>query len=170
MRVTTEKKQETRRRLLNVAGDLFRDQGFGATTTRDIGKKARLASGTMFNYFRSKEELALALVVELLDQAHAEFESTRRPAGTLDEWMFALITTELRHLSSTRTFLRDILDGVLHPFAAEDSSAAAVRRTHMARVRAVLSDSGINSQAGSADPNVRAGFMLMPESGASSVI
>jgi AcrR family transcriptional regulator len=148
VRVTSERKQATRERLLRVAGELFRDRGFAATTTRHIAKKARLASGTMFNYFPSKEELALALVVELLQAAHVEFSATRRLAGTLDEWMFALITTELRHLSPTRTYLRDILDGVLHPAAGEHSSAAAVRRTHLRRVREILSDSGISSQAG----------------------
>jgi AcrR family transcriptional regulator len=149
MRITLEKKQETRQRLLKVAGDLFRDKGFGPTTTRHIAKKAHLASGTMFNYFRSKEELALALVAEYLEQAHAEFEATRRPAGSLEEWLFALIATELRHLNPTRAYLTDILDGVLHPFAAEESSAAAVRRTHLERVHEVLDHFGIEAHVGS---------------------
>lgn len=149
MRVTVEKKQETRRRLLQVAGHLFRDKGFATTTTRDIGKKARLASGTMFNYFRSKEELALALVVELLEQAHVEFESIRRPAGSLEEWLFALVATELRHLNPTRSYLTEILDGVLHPFAAEETSAAAVRRTHLAQVHDILDHFGVAAHVGS---------------------
>jgi AcrR family transcriptional regulator len=139
---------ETRHMLVQAAGDLFRSQGFAETTTRDIAKKARLASGTMFNYYRSKEELALALVVDLLGQAHAEFVATRRLAGTLDEWLFTLVATELRHLHPTRGYLKDILDGVRHPSAEEETTGHAVRQSHLKQVHEVLGNFGIDVQAG----------------------
>jgi AcrR family transcriptional regulator len=128
MRITAEKAVQTRRRLLKVAGELFGERGFEETTTRDVAARAGLASGTLFNYYRSKEELALGLVIEHLTEANTEFETLRRPAGSLEEWLFAFVTTELRHLAPIRPFLLDILNGVLHPFAAEDTSAGTVRR------------------------------------------
>ena len=38
MRVTAEKKQETRRRIVECARKLFNDNGFEQTTTRDIAE------------------------------------------------------------------------------------------------------------------------------------
>ena len=148
MRITAEKKAETRSRLIQIAGDLFGEQGFAETTTRHIAKKAHLASGTIFNYFRSKEELARALVVGLLEGAHVEFAATRRLAGTLDEWLFGLVATELRHLQSTRSYLREILNGVIHPFDSAGSVATEFRRVHLNQVREILDNFGIDGHAG----------------------
>lgn len=150
MRITLEKKEQTRRRLLDVASDLFRTKGFSETTTRDIGKKARLASGTMFNYFRSKEELALSQVAELLARAHEEYESTRRPAGALEEWLFALVATELRHLTPARSYLTEILVGAFHPLASEESCTVGVQRVHLEQVHAILDHFGVTGHLGTA--------------------
>lgn len=148
MRVTNEKKQATRQRLLLVAGELFREQGLASTTTRDIAKKARLASGTMFNYFQSKEELALAIVGELLQQAHVEFAATRRLAGTLDEWLFGLVAVELRHLKTTHSFMKDVLAVMQHSPGADESNVTTVRRAHLAQVDDILANFGIDARAG----------------------
>lgn len=148
VRITAERKRANRSRLLQVAGDLFHVRGFASTTTRNIATTAGLASGTMFNYFRSKEELAVALVVELLTAAHVEFVASRRLAGTLDEWLFGLVATELRHLKPTRGYLKDVLGGVQSISATEDTHGIALRRAHMAQVDDVLANFGINARAG----------------------
>lgn len=148
MRVTPEKQEETRRRLLEAGARLFAERGFGATTTRDIAKSAMLASGTMFNYFRTKEELALALVLEAVRQAHAEFVATRRLAGTLDEWLFALVATELRRLAPMRTYLKEILNAVMQPLPDAESHGLTLRRLHLEQVQEVLGHFGIDAAKG----------------------
>jgi len=57
------KKKETRRRLLDAAMELFREQGYSATTVEDITEHADVAKGTFFNYFPSKEALLSELSV-----------------------------------------------------------------------------------------------------------
>ena len=55
------KKKETHRRLMKVALQLFREQGYEATTVEEITKAADVAKGTFFNYFETKEAILPAL-------------------------------------------------------------------------------------------------------------
>ena len=85
MRITAKAKQETRLKLLECAHKLFLAKGFEATTTRDVANAAGIATGTLFNYFASKEALAMTIVCEALDEAGAEFEGRLRGDEALDE-------------------------------------------------------------------------------------
>jgi AcrR family transcriptional regulator len=62
------KKQETRRRLLEIALKLFREQGYDTTPVKQITKTAGIAKGTFFNYFDSKEAILPALAEWRLQQ------------------------------------------------------------------------------------------------------
>lgn len=66
-RLTRAQQQErTRRRLLEVAGELFTDQGYQATSLEQITEKARLTKGAVYSNFSSKADLALAVLDELV--------------------------------------------------------------------------------------------------------
>ena len=64
---------------------LFAEKGFYHTTTKAISRKAGIAEGTLFNYFETKEDLALYFFERELDEVIAWYErdrgSTRGPAG-----------------------------------------------------------------------------------------
>jgi AcrR family transcriptional regulator len=71
--------EERRRQLVDVALRLFAENGYDATTTRQIAEAAGVAEGLIFRYFRSKQEILLAVLrrqhpVETLYQARAELE------------------------------------------------------------------------------------------------
>lgn len=55
---------ETRRRILDVAARLFREQGYAGVSLRAIAAEAGLQAGSLYYHFGSKEDL----VVEILDQ------------------------------------------------------------------------------------------------------
>ena len=69
MRVTADRERETRRRIVDCARNLFNDKGFEQTTTRDIAEAAGIAAGTMFNYFPTKETLAMTIVDAAITRA-----------------------------------------------------------------------------------------------------
>src|SRR5690349_9412182 len=52
-------KERTKERILAAALQLFREKGLEETTTKEVSKKAGIAEGTLFNYFKTKEDLAL---------------------------------------------------------------------------------------------------------------
>lgn len=58
-----EDKQERRDAILATAGEMYgRDPSFAAFTMAALAKEAGLAKGTLYLYFRTKEELFLALL------------------------------------------------------------------------------------------------------------
>ena len=54
-------KAANRRAILTAARRVFALIGYEATTVRDIIRETNLASGTFYNYFKSKEEVFQAI-------------------------------------------------------------------------------------------------------------
>jgi len=87
MTITAERrlreKQVRRRSILDAARDVFLDRGVSATTMDEIAQRAQLAKGTLYQYFNSKEELCLALLVEasqaLIDALKAALDPEAHP-------------------------------------------------------------------------------------------
>ncbi len=153
MRVTAAKKQETGRRIVACARKLFSENGFEKTTTRDIAEAAGVAAGTVFNYFPSKEALAMTIVDEALDEAAVEFESRLRGDETLDEALFAHVAVGLRHLAPHRNYVDEVLETALSPFAREAAceQAQQFRVSHLETVRELIASRGLpTTQAPSA--------------------
>jgi AcrR family transcriptional regulator len=73
-------KEGRRRRILKAASQLFETRGYEATGMGDIARRARLAVGTLYNYFPSKPEIALAVVRGRTSEALSEGEAVvKRP-------------------------------------------------------------------------------------------
>lgn len=48
-------------RILGAAIELFSEKGYEATTTSEIAKKAKVAEGTIFRYYKTKKDLLFAI-------------------------------------------------------------------------------------------------------------
>lgn len=66
-----ENKAATEKRIVTAALGLFQSRGFEATTTKAIAKKAGIAEGTFFNYFPTKEDIALHFFEHEIEEAMA---------------------------------------------------------------------------------------------------
>src|SRR5256886_13645470 len=101
-----EKKAATKKRIVNAALQLFQTKGFDATTTRAIARKAKIAEGTVFNYFRTKEDIALYFFELEVDQAMtAVRENPRLRKAPLEEKLFALVHSQLEFLAPYERFI-----------------------------------------------------------------
>jgi AcrR family transcriptional regulator len=54
-----------RSQILDAASKVFAQKGFHHATTRDIASEASVAEGTIYNYFDSKDDLLLGIVMRL---------------------------------------------------------------------------------------------------------
>jgi AcrR family transcriptional regulator len=145
MRITAEAKEATHGKILEAAADLFRSRGFDATTTRDIARAAGIATGTLFNYFQSKEAIVARLAQSAVTKGRLAFERQAIDGG-LEEELFALTAAELRQLRSLRKFVAPLLETVLSPLAGSRNGDAATffRAEHLERVAQIAGKHGIS--------------------------
>jgi AcrR family transcriptional regulator len=91
---------------VTAALNLFQTKGFEATTTKAIARKAGIAEGTVFNYFRTKEDIALHFFELEVDQAIAAVRGNPRlRKAPLEEKLFALVHSQLEFLAPHERFI-----------------------------------------------------------------
>jgi AcrR family transcriptional regulator len=85
-RKTVDERDDGNRRqaLLTAAAELFRRQGFDATTTRDIAAAAGMQSGSPFYHFKSKDALLYAVMEEGMRSALARQRAAVQMPGHAD--------------------------------------------------------------------------------------
>jgi AcrR family transcriptional regulator len=114
---------------------LFAERGFEATTTRDIAHCAGIASGTLFNYFTTKEAIVTCMAVESLGSTLEDAGQPAHAATTFEEALFALIVTCLRKWKPLRKYLPALLTTSLSPLAeAADQQGPSLRLEHLEAV------------------------------------
>ena len=87
-----QSKQAIREGIVKAALSLFQTKGFDATTTKAIARKAGIAEGTVFNYFKSKDDIALHFFEQEVDQAMAAVRNNPRlRKAPLEEKLFTLV-------------------------------------------------------------------------------
>jgi AcrR family transcriptional regulator len=101
-----ENKENTKRAILRAALKLFAEKGFYRTTTKAISRKAGIAEGTLFNYFPTKEDLALYFFEQEQDAVIDWYkQDTQIQHATLAEKLFAIIQQSLDRLGPYEEFI-----------------------------------------------------------------
>ncbi len=75
-------KVTNRAAIIEAARQVFAELGYEATTVRDIIRRTDLASGTFYNYFKSKEELYHALHDDGVQRFRPMLHAARTEAGS----------------------------------------------------------------------------------------
>lgn len=141
MRITKETKERNRKKILAVTATLFREQGYEKTTTRDISKACGMAKGTLFNYFPSKETLAMTLVADAMEAGRVHYFERRNGEESLEEDMFLFVASELRALRPFRKYIGPVLESTMSVFAKVSTCPAGekARKAHLYTVGKILS-------------------------------
>jgi AcrR family transcriptional regulator len=101
-----QNKDSIRKRIVRAALGLFQTKGFEATTTKAIARKAGIAEGTVFNYFKTKEDIALYFFEQEVDHAiTAVRENPRLRRAALQEKLFTLVQSQLEFLAPYERFI-----------------------------------------------------------------
>jgi AcrR family transcriptional regulator len=107
LRATTPGKREqtkvqNRQLILDAARQVFAELGYGATTVRDIIRATPLASGTFYNYFKSKEEVFQAIRDEVAIAIRPRLHEERMKAKTVEEFISCSFRTFFEYVSDDR--------------------------------------------------------------------
>ena len=135
MRVTTQTKARTREKILDAARQLFACNGFDKATTRDIADAAGIATGTLFNYFPTKEAVLASLATEAASVALDEFSDGDPETESFEEDLFAFTAALLRKLKPLRKHIVALLETALSPLALTAGEASqSFRVAHLETV------------------------------------
>jgi len=81
MGIQERKKRERERRrqqIIVAAKRVFSEKGFSKTTMEDIAKEAELSPGTLYLYFKNKDELYASLSLRILQYLNIRLEDVKK--------------------------------------------------------------------------------------------
>jgi AcrR family transcriptional regulator len=152
MKKTPQPKTRTRRSseqvkalVLIAARDLFAEQGFAATTTREIADRAGVAETVLFRNFGSKEQIFQAAVTEPIDRALHEYVdrwlSLPLASGDSAEMMANFVATLYDLAQDNRALLR----AAPPDYLGQGAQTAFRRLEHMATENKAINGFGYDS-------------------------
>ena len=94
--------------ILEAARLVFAELGYGATTVRDIIRATPLASGTFYNYFKSKEEVFQAIRDEVALAIRPRLHEERMKATTVEDFINCTFRTFFEYVADDRINFRAI--------------------------------------------------------------
>lgn len=139
-----QNKERTKELILEAALQLFCEKGVERTTTKEISKKAGIAEGTLFNYFKTKEDLALYFFQKETENLIGWFRSDKRlQQSPLPEKLFAIIHRQLEYIEPYEDFIGAVFCRSLQPNSSLSPlsfESQELRLKYLRFIREVLAD------------------------------
>jgi TetR/AcrR family transcriptional regulator, cholesterol catabolism regulator len=85
------KNPERAEQIKQIVARLFAEKGFHATSMRDVGNEIGMSKSSMYNYFKSKEEILFHLMNDAMDEALETLQAICRADYTPDEKLNAVL-------------------------------------------------------------------------------
>jgi AcrR family transcriptional regulator len=98
--------QAHRQEILEVAEQVFIQKGYHGATIEEIAREAEFATGTIYNYFDSKEELYNQVIQTIAQDFMDDFEEEVLSKDKPKDAIAALIDLRLSHFQKHRGFFR----------------------------------------------------------------
>ena len=143
---TTPKAEETGRRILDAALELFRQEGYDVTTMRGIARKAGVATGAAYYYYPSKDAIVMDFYQRSCAEMQPKIEAAVEKASGLEARLRESIQVKLAHFAPNRGVLRALLRNGAdpkHPLSPFSPQTREIRDIDLACFRRILVDCGM---------------------------
>jgi TetR/AcrR family fatty acid metabolism transcriptional regulator len=95
---------ETRSAIVRCATEVFSEREFHEVLTDDIAQRLGIGKGTIYRYFRSKEELYLAAIGDGLNGLHAAVTAVLQQDAPLETTIETVVRTMIAYFWHQRDF------------------------------------------------------------------
>lgn len=157
-----ERAEETRRRILEAARQVFAGQGYQATGVAEICQRAGVTKGAFFYHFPTKQALFLALLEDWLSQLNQYLNPERYLGNNVAQNLYAMADLLKDGLTQGRDYLPMFLEFWLQ--AARDPAVWQATIEPYRRYRTIFANlyfQGVNEGSlRNADPNLAAVAMV----------
>jgi TetR/AcrR family transcriptional regulator, cholesterol catabolism regulator len=91
--------------VVRLAGELFAQKGFRATTVREIAEAAGILSGSLYHHFDSKESIGDEILSSFINDVLADYRAAVASAGTPRDVLEQIVRSTNRTLGRHRPAL-----------------------------------------------------------------
>lgn len=95
--------------IIGAALKIFGNKGFAATRAEDIARQAGLGKGTIYLYFRSKEDIYAAAVQHAIDQLNERVRERLQTAEGIRQQILVYVTVRLEFWLEQKSLYRLLL-------------------------------------------------------------
>lgn len=150
-----------KRHILEAARRLLVERDFASIVLDDVAKRAGVAKGTLFLYFKNKEELFSAAFADLIDALGQELDALAAAEIAGKELLSAAAKVVLNHFDRNRDFMGPAGAGRLPNCGARtrDKMMEKIRANH-GRVRRLLVRAAADEGRSIADPEFAAAAFI----------
>jgi len=135
--VARPKSEDKRNAILDAATRVFAERGLTAAPTSEISKQAGVAEGTLFTYFKTKDDLINALYreikLELADAMMSGFPRKKSVRARLRHVWDGFVIWGVLHPEQRKVLAQLQVSGVLSKESIEAGSAPFVEMQNMIR-------------------------------------
>jgi AcrR family transcriptional regulator len=122
---------ERREQILDAAIAVFARSGYRTATTTHVAEAAGISQASIFKYFKTRDELFLAVIDRIMERTQALFEEAIRAGGDPLRILQATAVAWRSHaVTGTKGPQRDVLLNVLYQAAAESTNTLVAERLH----------------------------------------
>jgi AcrR family transcriptional regulator len=95
-----------RKEILQSAEKVFAEKGFFQTTMNEIADEAEFGTGTLYKYFKSKEELYFTLIDEKVEELHRLVKAELSQKTSAMERIKKVLGLQFEFIEKNRNFFR----------------------------------------------------------------
>ena len=117
--------------IIDAAVTLFAKNGYSATSTSAVAKKAGVAEGLIFHHFKNKAGILIYIFSELSEVYIKEFERLIKKAETGLGALLAIVRFHFEFAESQSTKFNVLLRDFPSEFTSSDSEAGKIIDEHM---------------------------------------
>jgi AcrR family transcriptional regulator len=129
-----KEKQKRRQDIINAACEVISEKGLGKATVDDVSERVELAKGTIYLYFKTKEELFMSIFIKGLDNLLDKYSETvnldLKPAEMLDRLalsFYRYYKEDINYIKTSAYLLHeDIMDKIPPELSDEINRKAGI--------------------------------------------
>lgn len=141
-----------RAQILEAATRIFAEKGFLSSTVAEIAREARVADGTIYLYFRSKDDLLLRLVEARMGELGAQMEAELARHGSSTERLAAFIRFHLQQVAARPEEAQVLIVELRQSGSKLKEALASFMRPYLGLLSAVLEEGIADGSFRAIDP------------------
>jgi AcrR family transcriptional regulator len=149
----TREKEQRREAILRAAERVFHQRGFAQTTMDHVAAAAELSKGTLYLYFKNKDDLFVALSTCMVDEFLARFQEVLDAGGPGIEQVRAMLTAYGEVVAANPDHFRTTVIWMASGHAADTSTAEF--KAHRARANQLVAAMIVAIERGQKDGSIR---------------